>query len=218
MRVIMTLGICVATITAAVASPGHQQTASSDSLKELARARGGKVVMTSDAYLPGPSVKELASEATLIVQGTINSVMTRLSPDERLVFTDYTLTPRRIFKDVTGTATMKAPGPGVPMMFAEPGGTVRVDGLEITLDTKPRPEPPLQLGEDVVVFLVRAPEWGAFRLHFGPYGLFRVRGEKVVGANKDLELVRPMQFSTLAELVRDIESHLSRTKVAPKND
>jgi hypothetical protein len=70
-------------------------------------------------------------------------------------------------------------------VFIEPGGVVHVDGLRITMTSNASPDPPLKVGEDVLLFLSWDKDANAFRLQNGPFGLLRIRDQSVDEANKE---------------------------------
>jgi hypothetical protein len=139
-----------------------------DSLKDQARANGGKIVAQSQTTMPIGSLATVASGAEVIVQGKILTVEPRLTKDERFVRSYCSILPHRILKDTVGTGSAARPGNTEPLVFAEPGGTVRVDGLEISYRSNLASEPPLEAGEEIIAFLVRAPEWGHFGFTMDP--------------------------------------------------
>jgi hypothetical protein len=177
-----------------------RQVFATDSLKDQARANGGKIVAQSQTTMPIGSLATVASGAEVIVQGKILTVEPRLTKDERFVRSYCSILPHRILKDTVGTGSAARPGNTEPLVFAEPGGTVRVDGLEISYRSNLASEPPLEAGEEIIAFLVRAPEWGAFRLHYGPFGLLRLRGDRVVAANQDVERSRPLASNSVSDI------------------
>jgi hypothetical protein len=189
------------------------QLVTSDSLKELARANGGKAVSGLDVELPVGSLHVLATGAEVIVHGRIQTIESRLTKDERFVLTYFSLSPQHVFKDTIGlSVSSNRPRNTEPLVFAQPGGTVRVDGLEITYRTNVAAEPPFQVGEEVIAFLNRSPEFEAFVPHYGPFGLLRVRNGSVVAANKDVEGRRPLASTALADVQRQIQALLRSSR------
>jgi hypothetical protein len=189
-----------------------EQVITSDSLKDMARARGGRITVTSDVYLPAPSLAVLASEATVILDGTVALDGAHLTTDETMVLSSYRIVPTRVFKDTAGAVAPKKPALTSGVRFAIPGGRLLVEGLDINYVADLSPDRPLREGERVIVFLVDAPEWKTFRLHFGPYGLLRVTGDKIVAASGYVERVRPIKFPRVSDLVAHIETEVRNSR------
>jgi hypothetical protein len=158
----------------------------SDSLKDVARRHGGKVFDYLQVCGPYASLSAVVSAADVIVRARITNKESGLTPDERFVRTYFTFKPLRIFKDKIDIApTRRTPQMTVPLVFIEPGGVVHVDGLQITMGTNASADPPLKVGEDVLLFLSWDRDANAFRLQNGPFGLLRIRDQSVEEANKE---------------------------------
>src|SRR5262245_59488814 len=82
-----------APVTAVIA--GQQE----ESLKTLARMRGGTYSLFSNTDIPAASLQDVVDDAELILQGRILTQRTELSPDELYVRTVFALQPIRVFKD-----------------------------------------------------------------------------------------------------------------------
>jgi hypothetical protein len=98
------------------------------SLRHLARANGGRVSVTSDSQMPSADLELLASRADVVAQGRID-----------------------------GRTVMRQPGAPPAITFRDEGGTLKADGLEITVQSNVSPDPPLEVGEEVLVFLMSGP-------------------------------------------------------------
>lgn len=98
--------------------------------------------------------------------------------------------------------------------FFDMGGTVRSDGLEMTWQSNHAANPPLQVGEEVIAFLVRRDEPSGLQVQFGAYGLMRVQGGKVASANKEVAL--NLRSSDVAELHRKVQSLVAAQSVSPR--
>jgi hypothetical protein len=128
----------------------------------------------------------------------------RLTQDERFVRTYFAFNPSRIFKDKIGIApTRNTPQMTIPLVFIEPGGVVHVDGLRITMNTNASADPPLKVGEDLLLFLSWDKDANAFRLQNGPFGLLRIRDQSVDEANKETR--RQLGGKSRAEIEEEIE-------------
>ena len=147
---------------------------------------------------------EVVSAADVIVLGRITSKESRLTQDERFVRTYFTFNPSRIFKDKIGIApTRNTPQMTTPLVFIESGGVVHVDGLRITMGSNAAADPPLKVGEDVLLFLSWDKDANAFRLQNGPYGLLRIRDQLVDEANKETR--RQLRGKSQIEIEEEIE-------------
>ena len=182
-RILARTGLLVALTLGAAAAGSSEQ---SGSLKDAARRHGGTLYDYLQVEMPAPPLSEVVSAADVILRARITSKESRLTEDERFVRTYFAFNPSRIFKDRIGIApTRNTPQMTTPLTFIETGGIVHVDGLEIRMGTNAAADPPLKVGEDVLLFLNWDRDDNAFRLQNGPYGLLRIRGELVDEANKE---------------------------------
>jgi hypothetical protein len=151
-----------------------------DSLLNQARRNGGKASVMIDVNSPIPDLTILATEAALIVRGSITAVRTRLSDDEQLVVTEYDITPIRFYKgSVVGLADM--PGRSKPLVVQRPGGALIIDGLQLSTTVTEFPEAEsLRNGEEVIFFLSPAATKGTFRLPTGAFGVYRIVSGQVI--------------------------------------
>jgi hypothetical protein len=158
----------------------------SGSLKDEARRQGGKVSDYLQVEMPSAPLSDVVSAADVILRARITKKESRLTQDEQSVRTYFTFNPSRIFKDQIGIApTRNTPQMTIPLVFIEPGGVVHVDGLRITMGSNASADPPLKVGEDVLLFLSWDKDANAFRLQNGPFGLLRIRDQSVDEANKE---------------------------------
>jgi hypothetical protein len=176
----------------------------SGSLKDEARRQGGKVSDYLQVQMPYAPLSEVVSAADLIVRARITKRESALTQDERSVRTYFTFNPSRIFKDKIGIEpSRRTPQMTIPLVFIEPGGVVDVDGLRITLTTNASADPPLKVGEDMLLFLNWDRDANAFRLQNGPFGLLRIRDQSVDEANKDTR--RQLGGKSRVEIEEEIE-------------
>jgi hypothetical protein len=84
------------------------------------------------------------------------------------------------------------------------GGAIRTDGLEIVTQCNDSPDPELQVGEEIFVFVSRYSENGPLYPSFGSYGILRVRGSEVIPTNKTSPLARP-PYVTVNFMVSEIQ-------------
>jgi hypothetical protein len=189
--------------------PAGSTEQSGDSLKDAARRQGGKVSDYLQVEMPAAPLSEVVSAADVILRARITSKESRLTQDERFVRTYFTFNPSRIFKDKIGIApTRNTPQMTKPLVFIEPGGVVHVDGLEITMASNASADPPLKVGEDVLLFLSWDKDANAFRLQNGPFGLLRIRDQSVDEANKETR--RQLAGRSRIEIEEEIERVINR--------
>jgi hypothetical protein len=89
---------------------------------------------------------------------------------------------------------------------------VREDGLEITYNTTVSIEPALQVGEEIIAFIVEDPDAHVLRLSFGPYGIFRISGNSVSSGNRMVRKVRPLPDNSVTYVLGEIERLLRQGK------
>ena len=179
-------------------------TEQTDTLKDQARRKGGKVSDYLQVEMPHAPLSDVVSAADLIVRARITNKESRLTEDERFVRTYFTFNPSRIFKDKIGIAPSRStPQMTIPLIFIEPGGAVHVDGLRITMNTNAAADPPLKVGEDVLLFLSWDKDANAFRLQNGPFGLLRIRDHSIEEANKETR--RQLRGKPRVEIEEEID-------------
>jgi len=184
----------------------------SGSLKDEARRQGGKVSDYLQVEMTAGPLSEVVGAADVILRARITNKESRLTQDERSVSTYFAFNPSRIFKDKIGIVpTRNTPRMTTPLVFIEPGGVVHVDGLEIRMGTNEAVDPPLQVGEDVLLFLSWDKDANAFRLQNGPFGLLRIRGESVDEANKDIH--RHLGGKSRIDIEEEIERLIRRVPI-----
>ena len=184
-----------------LAAGGSEQ---SNSLKDAARRQGGKVSDYLQVEMPFASLSQVVSAADVILRARITSKESRLTQDEQFVRTYFAFNPSRIFKDKIGIVpTRNTPQMTKPLVFIEPGGVVHVDGLRITMGSNASADPPLKVGEDVLLFLRWDKDANAFRLQNGPYGLLRIRDQSVDEANKESH--RQLRGKSRIEIEEEID-------------
>jgi len=184
----------------------------SGSIKDEARRQGGKVSDYLQVEMPFASLSQVVSAADVILRARIMSKESRLTQDERFVRTYFAFNPSRIFKDKIGIVpTRNTPQMTIPLVFIETGGIVHVDGLEIRMGTNAAADPPLKVGEDVLLFLSWDKDANAFRLQHGPFGLLRIRDQSVYEANKETH--RQLSGKSRIEIEEEIERLIARAPI-----
>jgi hypothetical protein len=83
-----------------------------------------------------------------------------------------------------------------------------VDGLELTTTTNDCVDPPLEIGDEVVVFLTTMPGPGYLVPDYGAYGILRVRDGVVSAANETVQQLRPLTFSSVVDLQAEVQKRL----------
>ena len=158
LTIVLTLGVSVS--------------AAQVSLKELARLNGGRATMMAEPLLPLTTMPDLVSQSDTIVHARIVRAVSKLTPDETRVVTDYELVPLRFFRQ--RQTKSRVPTAPVPLVMRLGAGRVHVDGLELVLDNSAYPEPWLREGDEYLVFLKYDSEIAEYIPYGGPYGIFRV--------------------------------------------
>ena len=169
-----------------------------NSLKDAARANGGKVNRISMPNMPFAPLSRVTEVAELIVRVQVTRIETRLSEDEESISTYVTGTPKAFLKGSGDAKTSSRPGFIQPVVLVAPGGTVKMEGLEMTQRVRSSPEPPLQVGEEVIVFLKKRDEAGTFSLPYGGYSVLRVQGDKVAPSSERIADTRPLDSERLS--------------------
>ena len=174
------------------------------SLRDIARRHGGKASTISFANMPFGSLHRVIEVAEIIVLGRVLKAEPRLSKDEDYVLTYFTLAPTEFLKGSRSATALSRPGFVPPIVFVEPAGTVREDGLEMSSRSNMTSDPPLQVGEEVLAFLTEREERGTFRLQYAAFSLFRVYGDRVGYANKEVARNHQLDSSNLADVLRTV--------------
>jgi hypothetical protein len=188
-----------------LAISGTSLHAGQQSLKEIARANGGKASARLQVNTPFGSLRTVTEDASAVVFGRITALQPRLSKDEDFVATYVSLAPLQIWKGQLMQQPTKRPEFTSGIVFAMGGGKVISDGLEVDFIDERAPDPPLRLREDVIVFLKSNPdESGVFYLSYADFGLLRVRGDTVAESNRRVN--RKLDSYKLADVERTIRN------------
>jgi hypothetical protein len=179
------------------------------SILDTARRNGGSVLVTVDIDSPVGVLSDVIPESDLIVRGIVQSVTPRISDDERIVVTEYEITPTRFYKR-SSAQSAATPGATVSLVVQQPGGTMIVDNLLLKTDVNEFPEGEfLTKGEDVVLFLSPI-DRGRFRLQSGPFGAFRVLDGNVRAMTQIAATRRHDEAKTIAEFEREMLGYLRK--------
>lgn len=135
-------------------------------------------------------------------------VTPKLARDESMVVTEYRITPRSIYRAPAAFQKVQAP----PAIVQRPGGTVDVQGLELTTvaDLFPEDEA-LHAGDHVFVFLVENErEPGIFRFCRGAFGVFEIDDGDVKGLTRHVREAREDPYWDALTFAGVIENRLKR--------
>lgn len=154
------------------------------SLKDTARALGGKASTMSDVDLPSAALPDLVKMADFIVEASILSKRGVLCFDESMVCTEYQILPTKTFKNRLALTTRRTPGPGVGIVVRQGGGRLVEDGLELESHNNLFPIEGLSVGRSFVMFLQHRPDDGHLWFVHGPYGAFALEGSSVLPSTK----------------------------------
>ena len=125
-----------------------------ESLVEQARRLGGKAEAVVELHVPRMTLPEMVGASSLILRGRIAAATPRLSEDESVVYTEYTVEPVEILKLPSALVTASKPGIAPPIIFIQIGGELEVDGLQLrTTSNAVDPENPVSLGNEYWLFL-----------------------------------------------------------------
>jgi hypothetical protein len=152
---------------------------SGQSLRDLARQRGGKVESIVDVEYGAANMNELMASSDLVLRGHIADAKVHLRQDESAVVTDYVIAPIQVFKQRRPTGVAR-PGETTEIVVRRPGGRLVEGGLEMTTSVNIYPESEsFKVGEDVVLFLVYNPDGRVYNFAGGPFGACRVQDGRV---------------------------------------
>src|SRR3954469_9961477 len=105
LTIVLTLGVSVSA-------------AAQVSLKELAGLNGGRATRMAEPNLPVTTMPELVSQSDTIVHARIVRAVSKLTPDETRVVTDYELVPLRFFRQ--RQTKSRVPTAPVPLVMRVP--------------------------------------------------------------------------------------------------
>jgi hypothetical protein len=175
------------------------------SLKESARHNGGKVLLEIHAVVPMMTIEEASQRATVVVQGVVKTVETRLSADEKIVVTEYQINPVRVYKSPVQTS--QRPGFPSPLIVDVPGGRLSTEGLELrtVVNDFPETDSSLVVGERVFLFLSpQDGQTGTFRLTGGSFGALRISNSTVLPLTRQAGARRGDQPRPVEDVEREI--------------
>lgn len=200
--VAMTASLLVATVSVPCA-------AQAPSLRERAAVRDGKPLrVLSLAEIHAFALDDLAGNADVILEGHLVQLNSYLSTDEKAIYTDYQIIPRRMIVDRGERAA--TPSPGRPLVVSILGGEVNIEGTRVTyVDSTLAP---FTKDSRLLLFLQRkADDPLKFQVYRQSAGMFIVQDERTKAMNKhgrnDEFEDRPIE-----EMVTQIKAAASRRR------
>lgn len=172
-------------------------------LPELAARTNQRIVHSKHRELIPVDLAELMRRSDLVVRGKITRIESYLSEDQRLICTDYKITPTRV---IAGRrATRGKPTPGFnEITFTHYGGTMTLHGVPV--EVRDDNLPPFEDGTEAVLFLEESEKGRTPFVIVNAVAAFEVVDNKVrpmVKPPLKLEKYRGMGVS---EFVRHVES------------
>jgi hypothetical protein len=166
-----------------------------------------EVISIPDFEAPPPTLDQLWDRSDAIARVDIERSHLRAigAPGRKVVITDHHARVLEIFK---GDDSLKQ---GNPVLISQYGGTLEVDGREVTTSTGGMHR--ASLGEELIVFLKKWHGVGAFSIAYGPSGMFQLSAEAVTLP----EFVRPYkEFGGAAQLSRTNLIEILRAKATQR--
>lgn len=150
-------------------------------LPELVRAHSPNPVFqsrTRELFIE--PIEQIVPKADLVVHGIVRDAATRLSPDQKDLYTDYVISLKRIVLQ-RNSATASRPGQlGADIVVSRWGGTTLIDGVSVTqIDYD---APAFQVGQEVMLLLTR--KNGKYELSSPVAGLYAVEGIRVTALRR----------------------------------
>jgi len=149
------------------------------SLREQARANGGKAENSMHAIIPVIKPPELLDKSDLVLYCRVVGSTPRLSKDESIVVTDYEVVPLRIVKQTAGISSSSKPGALPKLVVRRVGGTMLEGSYQYSTVYDNFPEDALRSGDDAVLFLMYSTDERVFLLTTGLFSVFRVADGRV---------------------------------------
>jgi hypothetical protein len=136
-------------------------------LPERVRQQAGQIeTQVIREFSPGIELHDLVKDSDLIAEVTVMGGQSRLSKNQQSIETDYdVLVLNPLFSRQPTVRT------GGKVVVTKPGGTVTIEGHQIT--TFEKDFPPFQTGEEYVLFLAFEQSTGHYAVRYGAQGAFR---------------------------------------------
>jgi hypothetical protein len=172
----MKMRIMAACVVACSVVASAQQEDLRPTLPELARRFAPKPVYQSRTHdLVLESLESVLPRADVIVHGSVETMTTYLSADNRDLYTDYRIRPLRLIREPPPIPAATKPGPTampVPIVVTRWGGRMTIEGVQVTQEDADVSA--FQIGQQVVLLLAFNKEEQKYRLTSPASGAFAV--------------------------------------------
>jgi hypothetical protein len=158
------LVICMSVLATIGASDVNAQ---DERLPARVQREGNIELVRTVAYEP-LTLKELVKRSSFVARVLVLRNSTRLSDDETLVVTDSDVQALEVFRNVLGIKATPV------IAVRQPGGSMLVAGRQVSV--RESDFPPLELGQEYVLFLYRERNSDRLSVMGGPQGVFEVTG------------------------------------------
>lgn len=176
--------------------------------QEVARVRPQPVRCERIVELVDVRLDELFDKGDVIVHGIASIATTRLSENQREVYTDFTIIPRRIMRQRV-IASGQRPGVAEPLVFTQFGGKLLYDGVVVECFDKEAPL--VENGAEGIFFLTPDRQLNRYRLVGDGAGALIVKSNRIVPLMKS-PILDEVRGRGLAEMIKDVEARIGRSR------
>lgn len=197
MKYLLTLG----TLLLCMAPIGAQTT----SLRDAVLKENGPVAIVETDSWPPVTLRELLVDADLVVRGVLDHPVAYLSEDGSTILTDYVVQAAQVLFSAIPT---RRPGPAETITLTLPGGTMILEGHQVTVHRADLQQS-LKTGTEGVFILVR--QGNKYELAKKSLGAFGIEKEAVVSVTSSGGLGRyrgkpASEFlAEIASILRDLK-------------
>jgi hypothetical protein len=192
----------------------------SASIKELARRQGGHATVTVNSEFPLLTVDRLVSDSDAIIRGRIQRASARLSEDESLVLTDYTLHALDVIKQPAQLRSLATPGVLPSISVEVVGVDLSVEGLHLRTESNTYNRAArLEVGTEYLLFLSAARSRtsgqvrpGVFVPTAGVFGILPIRGGKLTNFTPSVSARRVLPTEDPSSFGRTVRASLGHAK------
>lgn len=173
-------------------------------LRDIARqVTPAPVYQTRQRELYVQALEDLIPKAEVVLHGSVTASQSSLSPDERDIFTAYTIDPVRVLHDRSNQVARQAGRP-TTISLKRWGGQVMIDGVSVTQQDMDLPQ--FRVGDELVLLLVSDKSDRTFRLVGDISGAFRISQGRVepLVAHPASERLRGMSIDDLQALTNKL--------------
>jgi len=183
------------------ATAGAQEPDLRPTLPELAvRVAPNPVLLGRNFEMIPPSLGKMVQAADLIVLGTVGTGKTYLSADQRDLYTDYLVTPRRVLAQrIPAQSSPRAAA--APIIVKRWGGQIVLNGVSVTQEEHDLRT--FQSGDDLLLLLMYDKTDGKYRLYGGISGAFSVSNGRVVSLLKNYT-IPDVRDATTAQIESEV--------------